>query len=150
MDVGVGQERSQFHGHLLGAAWREEPVLYDRASSLNDRHDFDARLAVLMTGAAVVAYVSTYEGFGLPVVEAMASGAAVITSDESSLPEVAGDAAVPVDPTRVDAIADVLFDTLALDPASRARRSIAARTQAARFSSGRTAAETIAAYQVDR
>ena len=53
-------------------------------------------------------FPSLYEGFGLPPLEAMASGTPVITSNVSSLPEVVGDAAVLIDPLRPDAIADAL------------------------------------------
>ena len=66
----------------------------------------DATLAVLYRLAAVFVFPSLYEGFGLPPLEAMASGAPVVTSNVSSLPEVAGDAAVLVDPRDPRAIAD--------------------------------------------
>ncbi|MEZ5817626.1 MAG: glycosyltransferase [Hyphomicrobiaceae bacterium] len=64
-----------------------------------------ARLISLMRGARAVLFPSLYEGFGLPVLEAMLAGAPVLTSSTSSLPEVAGDAALLVDPNEVDAIA---------------------------------------------
>ena len=63
-------------------------------------------LAALYQLARASVYPSLFEGFGLPVLEAMASGCPVVTSDCSSLPEVAGDAAVLVDPTSVEAIAE--------------------------------------------
>jgi glycosyltransferase involved in cell wall biosynthesis len=66
----------------------------------------DATLAVLYRLAAVFVFPSLYEGFGLPPLEAMASGAPVVTSNVSSMPEVAGDAAVLVDPRDPAAIAD--------------------------------------------
>ena len=66
----------------------------------------DATLAVLYRLAAVFVFPSLYEGFGLPPLEAMASGTPVVTSNVSSLPEVAGDAAVLVDPRDPRAIAD--------------------------------------------
>jgi glycosyltransferase involved in cell wall biosynthesis len=66
----------------------------------------DATLAVLYRLAAVFVFPSLYEGFGLPPLEAMASGAPVVTSNVSSLPEVVGDAAVLVDPRDPRAIAD--------------------------------------------
>jgi glycosyltransferase involved in cell wall biosynthesis len=66
----------------------------------------DATLAVLYRLAAVFVFPSLYEGFGLPPLEAMASGCPVVTSNVSSLPEVVGDAAVLVDPTDATAIAD--------------------------------------------
>jgi glycosyltransferase involved in cell wall biosynthesis len=68
----------------------------------------DADLPALYTHAAVFTMPSLYEGFGLPVLEAMACGTPVVTSTVSSLPEAAGDAALLVDPTDVEAIADAL------------------------------------------
>jgi glycosyltransferase involved in cell wall biosynthesis len=68
----------------------------------------DTTLASVYRGAETVVFASLYEGFGLPVIEAMASGAPVVTSNLCSLPEVAGGAALLVDPTRVDSIADAL------------------------------------------
>src|SRR5665213_2726853 len=65
----------------------------------------DDDLHALYQGACAFVFPSLYEGFGLPVIEAFASGAPVITSTVTSLPEVAGDAASLVDPTEVDAIA---------------------------------------------
>jgi glycosyltransferase involved in cell wall biosynthesis len=59
----------------------------------------------LLSGAEAFLYPSLYEGFGLPVLEAMACGTPVVTSDVSSLPEVGGDAAVLVDPADPEAIA---------------------------------------------
>jgi len=61
-------------------------------------------LAGLTAGATMLVYPSLYEGFGLPVAQAMASGVAVVTSDTSSLPEVAGEAAVYADPRSVESI----------------------------------------------
>lgn len=68
----------------------------------------DGELDVLYQGADVFAYPSLYEGFGLPVVEAMARGVPTLASNVSSLPEVAGDAALLVDPTDVSEIAEGL------------------------------------------
>ena len=64
----------------------------------------EERKAALLAGAEALVYPSLYEGFGLQVLEAMATGTPVLTSNRSALPEVAGDAAVLVDPTDVDAI----------------------------------------------
>jgi glycosyltransferase involved in cell wall biosynthesis len=69
-------------------------------------------LAVMYRLAAVFVFPSLYEGFGLPPLEAMASGTPVVTSNVSSLPEVAGDAAVLVDPYDPVAIADGIYDVL--------------------------------------
>ena len=78
----------------------------------------DADLPALYSAATVFAYVSLYEGFGLPVLEAMACGAPVIGSNMSSIPEVVGDAGLLVDPTDVDAIAAGLIGLLT-DPSAR-------------------------------
>ena len=65
-------------------------------------------LAILYRLAGVFVFPSLYEGFGLPPLEAMASGTPVITSNVSSLPEVVGDAALLVDPLQPEAIADAM------------------------------------------
>jgi glycosyltransferase involved in cell wall biosynthesis len=75
----------------------------------------DDTLAILYRLAAVFVFPSLYEGFGLPPLEAMASGTPVVTSNVSSLPEVVGDAAVLVDPYRVDSIVEGVRRVL-LDP----------------------------------
>jgi glycosyltransferase involved in cell wall biosynthesis len=69
-------------------------------------------LAVMYRLAGVFVFPSLYEGFGLPPLEAMASGTPVVTSNVSSLPEVAGDAAVLVDPLSPEAIADGIYRVL--------------------------------------
>lgn len=106
----------------------------------------DASLAGLFRRCAAFAYPSLGEGFGLPVVEAMACGAPVVTSDRSSLPEVAGDAALLVDPESVEAIAEGLARLLA-DPALAAELRERGRRQAARFAWERTAATVADAYR---
>jgi glycosyltransferase involved in cell wall biosynthesis len=104
-----------------------------------------ADLPALYAGAAAFAYPSLYEGFGLPVLEALACGTPTLTSRSSSLPEVAGDAAVLVDPTSVDSIAAglsrLLLDT---DAARNLRRRGPAR--AAAFSWDATARRTLDVY----
>ena len=86
------------------------------------------RLAGLLSDAAVFAYVSLYEGFGLPILDAMRAGVPVVTSSISSMPEVAGDAAVLVDPFDPRAIAAGLEMAMArradLVPAGKARASL--------------------------
>jgi glycosyltransferase involved in cell wall biosynthesis len=105
----------------------------------------DATLHALYELADGVAYPSLYEGFGLPVLEAMAHGTPVLTSDRSSLPEVAGDAALLVDPLDPAAIAAGLV-RLVGDAALRARLAAAGRRRAAAFTWPATAAATWAAY----
>jgi len=75
----------------------------------------DTDLPALFSMAATFAYPSVYEGFGLPVLEAMACGTPVITSQVSSLPEVAGDAAILVDPSDRKALALALQKVLSDD-----------------------------------
>lgn len=89
-------------------------------------------LMLLVRGARAVTFPSLYEGFGLPVLEAMSLGAPVLTSNISSLPEVAGEAALKVDPYDVNAIAAAL---LRLDGDADLRRHLAAAgpKQAATF-----------------
>jgi glycosyltransferase involved in cell wall biosynthesis len=106
----------------------------------------DRVLQALYRTADGLAYPSLYEGFGLPVVEAMAHGLPVLTSDRSSLPEVAGDAAVLVDPLDRGAIAKGLV-RLVTDSALRRRLAEAGPRRAARFTWPATAAGTWAAYR---
>ena len=93
----------------------------------------DATLAELYRRCAVFCYPSLGEGFGLPVLEAMAAGAVVLTSDVSSLPEVGGDAVAYANPTEVPAIAAQLQHLLR-DDALRAELSKRASARAEEFS----------------
>jgi glycosyltransferase involved in cell wall biosynthesis len=100
----------------------------------------------LYAGASVVAYPSLREGFGLPVLEAMAQGAPVLTSRGTATAEVAGDAAVLVDPTSVDEIAAGLSSLLDDEAGARALGE-RGRERARRFTWPDTAAATVAAYR---
>jgi alpha-1,3-rhamnosyl/mannosyltransferase len=106
----------------------------------------DADLPALYSGAELFVFPSLYEGFGLPVLEAMACGAAVACSRCSSLPEVAGDAAVYFDPSDPDSIRQRVRDTLARPELliELRRKSL---LQAARFSWEQAARETLALYR---
>lgn len=132
--------------------WRAGPIEHAiEASSARDRiHRLGAvaadDLAALYRGATVFAYPSLYEGFGLPVLEAMAAGAPVLTSDSSSLPEVAGDAALLIDPHSVEAIRQGLARLLA-HPALRHRLADAGREREAAFSWERAARQTLDVYR---
>lgn len=103
-------------------------------------------LVALYSGATVFAYPSLAEGFGLPVVEAMACGAPVLTSNVSSLPEVAGDAARLVDPLETGGIRDALRDLLE-DPEKRTDLRRRGFERAATFSWERTARSTLELYR---
>ena len=105
----------------------------------------EADKAALLTGADVFAYPSRYEGFGLPVLEAMACATPVVTTTGGSLPEIAGDAATLIDPGDETALAAALAK-LAGDPAARQAAAARGRTRAATFTWDRCAAETAAAY----
>ncbi len=95
--------------------------------------------------AELFVYPSRFEGFGLPVLEAMACGTPVITTTSSSLPEVAGDAAILVDPDDVAGLTDAL-ERLLSAAELRASLRAAGLHRAARFSWSRTAAETACVY----
>jgi glycosyltransferase involved in cell wall biosynthesis len=97
----------------------------------------------LLSGATLLAYPSIYEGFGFPVLEAFAAGVPVLTSNVSSLVEVAGEAAVMVDPADVDAIAAALSELVA-DEDLRAVLSAAGVARASRFTWEATARATAA------
>jgi alpha-1,3-rhamnosyl/mannosyltransferase len=95
-------------------------------------HVPDAELVALYARAAVVAYPSLYEGFGLPVLEAMACGAPVVTADSTALRDTAGDAALLVDPLDTDAIAAALRRVLEDDDLAATLRA-SGTAHAARF-----------------
>jgi glycosyltransferase involved in cell wall biosynthesis len=105
----------------------------------------DADLEGLYALADCFAFPSLYEGFGLPVLEAMRRGVPVVSSDRSSLPEVAGDAALMVDPEDPGAIAAAVERVLR-DPAEAELMRAAGHAQAERFSWQATARGTLAAY----
>lgn len=106
----------------------------------------EADLATLYRTADLLAFPSLHEGFGLPVLEAMAAGCPVLTSDTTALAEVAGDAAVRVNPTSQDAIAGALARLLG-DPAQRSQLAAAGRARAARFTWVACAARHLEVYR---
>jgi glycosyltransferase involved in cell wall biosynthesis len=105
-----------------------------------------ADMTALYAHAAVFCYPSLSEGFGLPVLEAMAAGAAVVTSKGTATEEVLGGCGLAVDPTDVEAIADALA-ALVDDPQERERLGAAARARAATYTWERTASLTVEAYR---
>ncbi len=103
-------------------------------------------LKALYCGATALVYPSFYEGFGIPVLEAMACGAPVIASAASSVPEVAGDAAMLVDPNDVPAIARAMTE-IASQEALRREMIAKGLRQIEKFSWKKTAAETVDVYR---
>jgi len=106
----------------------------------------DDDLPALYSGALAFAYPSLYEGFGLPVLEAMQCGVPVITSNTSSLPEVAGNAGIMVNPKDGDALCQAMLE-VHRNPALRRQLSSNALERSRRFSWQKSVDETIAAYQ---
>jgi glycosyltransferase involved in cell wall biosynthesis len=106
----------------------------------------EAHKPALYRGAACAVFPSRYEGFGLPVLEALACGTPLITTTASSLPEVAGDAAFVVDPDDGAALAGAILACLVDEPlATELRRR--GPLQAAHFTWTETARQTLAVYE---
>lgn len=106
----------------------------------------DEDFAALMSGCHFFFFPTLFEGFGLPALEAMSCGAAVVSSSTTSLPEVCGDAASLVDPTDVGAMADAIV-RVANDAAWRAQLRQRGLERATRFTWSRAARETMALYR---
>ncbi len=103
----------------------------------------DAELGALYRASTALVMPSLYEGFGLPVLEAMKAGVPSIVSRDSSLPEVAGDAGLLVDPSSISSIADAILE-LAINPDLLDTLRAKARERAPRFSWDTAARETLA------
>ncbi len=136
---------------VVGApGWGPAPAARAHALGLDGAVRFvgpapDADLPALYGGALAFAFPSLWEGFGLPVLEAMAAGAPVVASNRGALPEVTGGAALLVEPAP-DPLAEGLARILA-DADLRARLREAGLRRAAAFSWERTARETLAVYR---
>jgi glycosyltransferase involved in cell wall biosynthesis len=106
----------------------------------------DEELLLLYNACGLFAYPSIYEGFGLPVIEAMACGAPVVCSNVTSIPEVAGDATLYFDPEKTEEIAEAISSVL-VDETLRSRLSKAGLERASQFSWRRTAEETLEVFK---
>jgi glycosyltransferase involved in cell wall biosynthesis len=131
--------------------WRSESILDAIRSAQRDGVIHAGYLpreeaVLLLRGARANLYPSLYEGFGLPVLEAMAAGTPVVTSNVSALPEVAGDTALLVDPYDPESIALAICSLLDDGPQARARAE-AARLRAQGMTWDRSAAELERVYR---
>jgi glycosyltransferase involved in cell wall biosynthesis len=133
-----GWDQDAFDGALAAANHRARIVRLGYVT--------DAQRRDLLAGSTVFAYPSRYEGYGLPPLEAMAAGVAVVATTAGSLPEVLGDAAVLVDPGDDDELADALHRVLA-DDAWRATLVTRGREQAAKHTWGATAEHLVRLYR---
>jgi glycosyltransferase involved in cell wall biosynthesis len=138
---------------IVGQAQWQSSAVYARVRSLGLEQNVvftgyvpEEDLVLLYNAAQVFVFPSLYEGFGLPILEAMACGTPVVTSNTSSMPEVAGEAALLVDPTDVQAIAEAI-EGLLRDESLRHSLGARGTEQANRFSWPKAAQETLATYQ---
>ena len=135
------------------ASWQSEAIrrLPERHPVLADRVNFlgfvpDAALPALVASARALVLPSRFEGFGMPVIEAMAAGTPVLCSDRGALPEVAGGAAALFDADDAEGLAELLVQ-LEQDAERRAAMRRSGRERATGFSWPRCARETLAAYR---
>lgn len=141
------------HLVLVGSAgWDSDPLLAEimrsgvAARIHRPGYVTDAQLRALYAAADAYLYASLYEGFGLPILEAMAAGCPVLTSNISSMPEVAGDAALLTDPTDDRAMAADLF-RLGRDAGLRRALAAAGLERARGFTWARCGEQTRAVYE---
>lgn len=140
-------EKAKLNFPLLAAGWQgwASKSEWDNVIFLNWVSDDD--LARLYSGALALIFPSSYEGFGLPILEAMACGCPVVTTREASLPEVAGDAALYMKgPRDVDGLSGILKE-LASSPALRQDLSVKGLLHVDKFSWESTAQTTFQVFE---
>jgi glycosyltransferase involved in cell wall biosynthesis len=130
--------------HPAAVLLRERPRLAARVVHLGYRSPLEVR--ALFQECTALAFPSLFEGFGMPVAEAIIAGKPVACSNAASLPEICGDAAVTFDPDDVDEMAARLLE-VATTPALRASLAEAARRRRAVFSATDSAIKTLAVYE---
>jgi len=132
-----------------GGIWQEIAPLLEELKNHVHYTGFvsDEELAALYTGAEAFLFPSLYEGFGLPILEAMACGTTIICSNTSSLPEVAGDTGVLLSPQEESLWVDAMNQALLRTEEEKCRDSSAAKSRANLFSWKETARLTMAAYE---
>jgi glycosyltransferase involved in cell wall biosynthesis len=147
------KHKIEHHLVLIGRkGWHYEPIFaaIENSPWNNQIHHLDylsdELVALFYSQADAFVYPSHYEGFGLPVLEAMTLGTPVITSNTSSLPEVAGDAALLVDPDDSTSLADAIVKVIS-DSHLRAELIGKGKERAKLYSWERTAQETLKAYK---
>ncbi len=152
----VAQVRCEGHDLQLviagGKGWLDDPIYRAvEKLSLSDSIRFtgfiaDSDLPALYSEARCLAFPSLYEGFGLPILEAMACGTPVVTSNSSSMPEAAGDAALLIDPYDSSALAGALV-RLHSDESLRERLITRGRSRATLFTWDRAASQLLDIYR---
>lgn len=135
-----------------GKGWLYDAI-FDRVQQLGLESEIlfpgfvaDKEQILWYTGAAVFAYPSLYEGFGIPVTEALACGTPVVTSNVSSLPEAGANIALTVDPLSVETMAEALYKALTDEPYRQQCRNMAP-TIVQQFSAQQMAEQTISVYE---
>jgi glycosyltransferase involved in cell wall biosynthesis len=108
----------------------------------------ETALPALLRQSRVVSYPSRGEGFGMPVIEALACGAVVETSDDTVMSEIAGDAALLARAGDAGQLADVLETALAMNDAERARFALRGRARAEEFTWDHSVAQHVKAYEM--
>ncbi len=141
----LGENKNNSHPWNVSAQEAMKAIKGDRRFLTRSISDSD-ELVALYNLASVFVFPSLYEGFGLPVLEAMACGCPVVCSDEGSLKEIIGSAALIVDPYDINSIADGIGE-IYFNESAQNIYSLAGFTQAKKFSWKKTAAATLNVYR---